>query len=95
MQPSLNLPDGYLGEKVSMKGAFPSYADVKFSSTSIKIKGGESATFVVTFDPPRDIPEAFLPVYSGFITITNNYEVFRVAYLGQPYSRYDALYIGK
>jgi hypothetical protein len=94
MLPSLIPPVG-ASKKVSLEGVYPSYAGVKFSTTSITIKGGQSATFVATFDPPRDTPEAFLPVYSGFIKITNNYEVFRVAYLGQPYSRYNALYIGR
>ncbi|PVH84726.1 subtilisin-like protease [Cadophora sp. DSE1049] len=77
----------------ALPGLYPSYATVKFSSTSITIGAGQSANFTATFQPPNDIDDDFLPVYSGFIKITNNNDQFKVAYLGQPYSRYKADYI--
>jgi hypothetical protein len=74
-------------------GAIASYASVKFSQTSVTVAAGQSATIVATFTPPKDIPEVYLPVYSGFIKITNNNDEFRVVYLGQPYSRFNAKYL--
>lgn len=87
------IPYAYDNTAPGKPGALPSYASVKFSQTSITVAAGQSAVFVATFTPPKDIPDNYLPVYSGFIKITNNNDEFRVAYLGQPYSRYNAKYI--
>ncbi|CZS90101.1 uncharacterized protein RAG0_01247 [Rhynchosporium agropyri] len=76
-----------------LPGLYASYATVKFSSTSITIRAGQTANITVTFQPPTDLDKEFLPVYSGFIKVTNNNDQFKVAYLGQPYSRYKADYI--
>lgn len=87
------IPYPYDLTEPGLSGAIKSYASVKFSQTSITIAPGQSATFTATFTPPTDIPETYLPVYSGFIKITNNNDEFKVAYLGQPYSRYKAKYL--
>ncbi|KAL2074241.1 hypothetical protein VTL71DRAFT_8019 [Oculimacula yallundae] len=92
------LPNLYRGNAPvlgvdSLPGLYASYATTKFSSTSITIGAGQKANFTVTFQPPTDIDDDFLPVYSGYIKITNNNDEFKVAYLGQPYSRYKADYI--
>lgn len=83
----------YTANPPSRLGVFPSYATVSFSTTSITLKAGESGTFVATFNPPRDTPDKFLPVYSGFIKVKNNNDEFTVTYIGQPYSRAKADYI--
>ncbi|KAH6722809.1 hypothetical protein BKA61DRAFT_684829 [Leptodontidium sp. MPI-SDFR-AT-0119] len=49
--------------------------------------------FVATFQPPHDIADVHLPVYPGFIRVTNNHEVYGIAYLGQLYSRFNAKYL--
>lgn len=77
----------------ALPGLYASYATVKFSTTSITIGAGQSANITATFQPPTDISDDFLPVYSGFIKITNNNDQFKVAYLGQPYSRFKTDYI--
>ncbi|KAH6719547.1 hypothetical protein BKA61DRAFT_571547 [Leptodontidium sp. MPI-SDFR-AT-0119] len=88
------VPHQYRNDRDSaLPGLYASYATIKFSSTSITLKAGESANFTATFQPPSDIADDFLPVYSGFIKITNNNDQFKVAYLGQPYSRYKTDYI--
>ncbi|KAH7360268.1 subtilisin-like protease [Rhexocercosporidium sp. MPI-PUGE-AT-0058] len=77
----------------ALPGVYASYATVKFSTTSVTIGAGQSANITVSFQPPTDIDDDFLPVYSGYIKITNNNDQFKVAYLGQPYSRNKADYL--
>lgn len=74
-------------------GQYPNYADVKFSTASISIKGGQSATFTATFSPNHVTDVRYLPIYSGFIKVRNNNDEFTITYLGQPYSRKDAHYL--
>lgn len=77
----------------ALPGLYSSYATINFSTTSITIKAGESATFIATFQAPVDIADAFLPVYSGSIKVTYKNDVFNIVYLGQPYFRFKADYI--
>jgi hypothetical protein len=77
----------------SLSGQYASYASVEFSTSTLSVKAGQKSTFTAIFTPPTDIPDRYLPVYSGMIKITNNNDEFTVTYIGQPYSRFKADYI--
>ncbi|EFX03716.1 subtilisin-like protease [Grosmannia clavigera kw1407] len=88
------LPEQYLvvldGTEVALDGQYKQYATVGFSTTTLTLAPGKSASFVATFTPPTDTPDRFLPVYSGFIKVSSGFESVTVTYLGQPYSRKKA-----
>lgn len=64
---------------------YPIYAAVKFDQKSISIKGGESAVLKFTVNPPYVEDSLYLPIYGGYIIITNNGETYTVPYIGQPW----------
>ncbi|KAE9571224.1 Minor extracellular protease vpr [Colletotrichum fructicola] len=62
------------------------YANVSFSKKSLTIPSGGKATVEFEIQPP-EIDPSLLPVYSGFITITDDDEEFVLPYIGIPYAR--------
>ncbi|EPE07156.1 subtilisin-like protease [Ophiostoma piceae UAMH 11346] len=71
-------------------GQFKQYANVGFSTTTVTLAPGKSATVIASFTPSTETPDRYLPVYSGFIKVTSGRESVTVTYLGQPYSRLKA-----
>lgn len=57
-------------------------ASVSFSTTSLKVKPGQTASFAATIFPPKGLDAKTFPVYSGFIKITGDVDVMQVSYLG-------------
>lgn len=80
-------------DPVDLPGQYAQYASVEFSTTSITIQPGESASFTANFTPSIDTPDKYLPVYGGFIKVTSSEDEFTITYIGQPYSRQKADYI--
>jgi hypothetical protein len=79
---------------------YPFYGNVKFHSESVVIPGGKSS--IVYVDVIAPVPDRATwgddainlqrPVYSGFITVHNNYEMYAIPYAGQiwDYCRWDS-----
>ncbi|CAF0925932.1 unnamed protein product [Rotaria sordida] len=48
------------------------YADVNISPTNFKLWPGQSRIITLTFQAPRKAQAALLPIFSGFICVSNN-----------------------
>ncbi|KAG8903005.1 hypothetical protein FRB99_003838 [Tulasnella sp. 403] len=57
-------------------------ASVKVTSTTLKVKPGQSASFSAIIEPPQGVDAKAFPVYSGFIKIASDAEDVHVSYLG-------------
>ena len=68
---------------------YPIYGSASFSSQSITIGSGQSASFYATFTPPKLTADQInkTPVISGFVLVSSSDEAFSIPYLGLPYSR--------
>ncbi|KAF9880247.1 hypothetical protein CkaCkLH20_02201 [Colletotrichum karsti] len=64
------------------------YAELAFSTDSITVPAGGKVTVEFTVTPPN-IDPSLVPVYSGFITVTEGVNEFVLPYLGIPYTRGD------
>ncbi|KAH8693365.1 peptidase [Phaeosphaeriaceae sp. PMI808] len=67
--------------------SFPSpvvqeWADLKFSTESIKVPAGASMDITVTCTPPTNLNATLLPIYSGFITLSSTDTTLNLPYLG-------------
>jgi hypothetical protein len=70
------------------------YGTVKFSTPTVTVGAGKSTTIQVTVTPPTSVTPSSLPVFGGFIKVSDNTgESFSVPYLGPPYSLYNTPYI--
>lgn len=64
------------------------YASVSFSSRKVTIKAGSSATVTVSITPPKKIDAATMPLYGGFVEVTDEAgSQYTVPYAGVPYAR--------
>ncbi|KAI0081943.1 subtilisin-like protease [Panus rudis PR-1116 ss-1] len=57
-------------------------ATVKFSETSFTVRPGQTQKITAHFTPPAGVDASLLPIFSGFIDISNANESFHVTYLG-------------
>lgn len=57
-------------------------ATVKFSSTSVTVKAGQTVEITAKITPPTGLDPAQLPVFSGFFQVSNANESYHVTYLG-------------
>jgi len=73
---------------------YAKYASAAFSQSSVLVPAGKSATIQIQITPPANIDSAKNPIFSGFITVTNNNDKFVVPYAGVPYFRHDVDYFG-
>ncbi len=79
------------GDKSAWVSTSPPYVDgagnvaeAEFSTESLTIPGGSSATFSVTFTEPSVLDPLYLPVYGGAIILTGeNSEQIRITYMGR------------
>jgi hypothetical protein len=73
---------------------YAKYGSASFSSNSVLLGAGQSATIMVSFTPPTisAIDETRGPLTSGFIKVTNNNDHFVIPYVGAPYSLFNAEY---
>lgn len=62
-------------------------ASAQFSTTTLTLQPGESTTITVQITPQPDEYPYSTPVYSGFIRITSDNNVYSIPYVGLPYSR--------
>jgi len=69
-----------------VQGEFPSFSNVAFSVSRVRISSGGSSEIIVTFTPP-DVNANQTPVYSGFLTIKSDDQVVSVSYFGAPFNR--------
>ena len=70
------------------------YGTAKFSTPTVTVGAGKSATVQVTVTPPTSVTPSALPVFGRFIKLSDNAgESFSVPYLGPPYSLYNTPYI--
>ncbi|KAK4065071.1 uncharacterized protein Triagg1_8707 [Trichoderma aggressivum f. europaeum] len=63
-------------------------ASAQFSTTKLTLQPGESTTITVHITPQPDKYPYSTPVYSGFIKISSDNNVYSIPYMGLPYSRY-------
>jgi hypothetical protein len=61
---------------------------VKFSSSSVTVRAGQTAQVQLTFTAPHSDPKSY-PVYSGFVEIASPLETLKVTYLGVASSLKD------
>ncbi|KAK7692411.1 hypothetical protein QCA50_004036 [Cerrena zonata] len=64
-------------------------ATVKFSQTSFTVRPGQTQTLTVHFTRPVGVDATLLPIFSGFIDISNADESFHVSYIGAAASLKD------
>ncbi|CAL1706297.1 unnamed protein product [Somion occarium] len=64
-------------------------ATVTFSETSFTVQSGQTQKLTAHFTPPAGVNSSLLPIYSGFIDISNANETFHVSYLGVAASLKD------
>lgn len=57
-------------------------ATVKFSETSFTVRPGQTQKLTAHFTPPAGLDPTLLPIFSGFIDISNADESFHVSYIG-------------
>lgn len=70
------------------------YGTAKFSAPTVTVGAGKSTTVQVTVSPPTSVTPSALPVFGGYIKVSDNAgESFSVPYLGPPYSLYNSPYI--
>ena len=70
------------------------YGSAKFSAPTVTVAGGKATTIQVTVSPPTSVTPSALPVFGGFIKISDNAgESFSAPYLGPPYSLYNTPYL--
>ncbi|KAK4071885.1 hypothetical protein Trihar35433_3949 [Trichoderma harzianum] len=62
-------------------------ASAQFSTTKLTLQPGESTTITVHITPQPDKYPYSTPVYSGFIKISSDNNVYSIPYMGLPYSR--------
>ncbi|KAJ4855603.1 subtilase family domain-containing protein [Trichoderma breve] len=62
-------------------------ASAQFSTTKLTLQPGESTTITVHITPQPDKYPYSTPVYSGFIKISSDNNVYTIPYMGLPYSR--------
>ncbi|EOO01147.1 putative subtilisin-like protease protein [Phaeoacremonium minimum UCRPA7] len=67
----------------------PNFASVSFSQNTITLSAGAGITFKATVRAPTtDVDPSKLPIYGGYITITDNdSKEYVVPYIGVPYTR--------
>jgi hypothetical protein len=72
------------------------YGSVKFDSSDISLHPGQSTTVSFLIYPPEEVDPDQLPIFSGFITVTDltdhTASPLSVPYIARPYSLYDAAY---
>lgn len=70
------------------------YGTAKFSSPTVTVGAGKSTTVEVSLTAPSSVTPSQLPVFGGFIKVSDNAgESFSVPYLGPPYSLYNTPYL--
>ncbi|KAL7919642.1 peptidase S8/S53 domain-containing protein [Trichoderma austrokoningii] len=62
-------------------------ASAQFSTTRLTLQPGESTTITAHIMPQPDNYPYSTPVYSGFIKISSDNNVYSIPYMGLPYSR--------
>ncbi len=67
-----------------------SYAAVSFIE-KVVVPPGATANLTATMVAPSDVDPALLPVYGGFIVITDDKLEYVIPYAGVPYRRADFL----
>ncbi len=70
---------------------YPFYGSAKFPASEVTIAGGKQATIFVDIVAPVPDPitwgddaiNLLLPMYTGFVTVANNADVFTIPYVGE------------
>ena len=85
------------GQNQFETGQLPNYGSAKFSSSVILLRPGQSTSVTMSISPPPGVDEEQLPIFGGFITITDITDrtaaILSVPYIARPYSLYNATYI--
>ncbi|KAI0786595.1 subtilisin-like protease [Abortiporus biennis] len=58
------------------------HASVSLSQSKVTVRPGGTALILATILPPRNLDASVLPVYSGYIVVSNGQETLRSSYLG-------------
>jgi hypothetical protein len=68
--------------------------DTDSETWQVTVGAGKSTTVQITITPPTNVTPSSLPVFGGFIKVSDNAgESFSVPYLGPPYSLYNTPYL--
>ncbi|RYO80946.1 hypothetical protein DL766_000295 [Monosporascus sp. MC13-8B] len=81
---------GTLGSTRFPNPTVEDWAEIVFESDSINVPAGGSAEVAFTVEPPRNVNQTLLPVYSGYILLNGtNDESLSVPYVGVAGSLHD------
>jgi hypothetical protein len=72
----------------------PLYGTATFPTPTVTIGAGQSSKVYFFISPPSGVRPSSLPVFGGFITVTDSDQsAFSIPYVGPPYSLYNTPYI--
>jgi Subtilase family/Fn3-like domain len=72
----------------------PLYGTATFPTPTVAIGAGQSTEVTFSISPPTGVTPSNLPVFGGFITVTDSDKsTFSIPYVGPPYSLYNTPYI--